>query len=527
MRARSAWQNGRVLSPGTRARALAAVPYLVFLGLTLPWLRAVPIWDGMYYYDCVLRATQPPFPLSAFSCAHHPPGYLFLAGWPQYLLPGNVLALNLANIAWMCVGIAGLARLCETLVGESAGAVEKTMLVTVFSSAPIVVAVTYHFSADQGLLVFFPWVLDGLLRGRLVQAFLAGIGLTFAKEPGIGLYGIAWLAVLLPGARELLDRERRRAWVRKAAVLLLPALPAAFYLAWRLFAGMELFNREAEFGPGQGAGLASGWAIILLLNFSWVLWGVPLLAYALRWLQPARRAGLALAAVELQLGLVFLLGGLALTRTAPFQNPRYFVTLLVPLLPLAHGLLRRAAPRGARVAFLTVLIALHLAGHRATVDPVSRAAFGAVPYGRMQMHCRYWDLGERGCWGRDQLVYNQQFLEIQAAQNVLFSQLRPAAGSTFVVGRYANYLMHGPLDPATFERTLSPGPTVALRFVTVDELAGDERDPETLFVLEYPRLGATGLPQLKRRYRVVREAAHGTSRFRIRVTELRRKDLPR
>ncbi len=513
-----------MLSPGTRARALAAVPYLVFLGLALPWLAAVPIWDGMYYYDCVLRATQPPYPLSAFSCADHPPGYLMLAGWPQYLLPGSVVALNLANLAWMCVGIAGLAQLVETLAGEAASALEKALVVTVFASAPLVVAVTYHFAADQGLLVFYPWVLDALLRGRPAQAFVAGVGLTFSKEPGLGLYGIAWLALVLPGARELLAPERRRAWLRKAALLLLPVVPAGLYLAWRLLAGMGLFNREAEFAPGEGGGMAAGWAIILLLNFSWLLWGGPLLAWALRWLQPARRAALVPAPVELQLALVLLLVGLALARTAPYQNPRYFVTTLVLLLPLAHGLLRRALPPGARAAFLLLLVGLQLAANRATLDPVSVAAFGSVNYGRMKLHCRYWDLEEKGCWGRDQLVYNQQFLEVQAAQDVLFRELRPAPGTTFVVGRYANYLMHGALDAQSFRRRLAGGPVVEPRFVTAEELAGDERDPETLYVLEYPRLGATGLPELKRRYRVVREAAYGTRRFRIRVTELRRKD---
>src|SRR5262245_33772193 len=108
-------------------RFSARLPYLAFLALTLPWLRAMPIWDGMYYFKCVLRATQPPFAFSDFSCADHPPLYLMLAGWPQYLVHGSALALNLANVAWMCVGIAGVARLATTIFGEGVDPVEQAL----------------------------------------------------------------------------------------------------------------------------------------------------------------------------------------------------------------------------------------------------------------------------------------------------------------------------------------------------------------------------------------------------------------
>ncbi len=507
-----------------RSVAAAAVPFLVFLGLTLPWIRALPIWDGMFYFDCVLRATQPPFPLSAFSCADHPPGYLFLAGWPQYVLHGSAVALNVANIAWMCVAIAGLLRLLDTLAGDAVSHVEKGLVATVFASAPLVVAVTYHFSADLGLLVFYPWVIDGMLRARHLQTFLAGTALMLAKEPGVALFGVAWLvAALLPEASGILTGGRRWERLRRAAVPLAALVPAALYLLSRHQGGMGLINRDSVLHLGLGPGTGAGYAIMLLLNFTWVLWGIPLVGYALASRLTAAAQGLAFAENERRVGLILLLDTLVLTLVVPVQNPRYFVTAFVPLLLISHALLRRVAPVGPRLAFLGLVIGLNLAANRYTVDPVSIAAFGSAPYGAMRMHCRYWEPdAEGGCGGRDRLVYNQQFLELQAAQNALFRELRPRSDTTFVVGRYATYFMHGPLDAETFEKTRRDDNRVEPRFVTVDELARDDDDPETLYVLHYPRLGFTGLQKLKRRYQVVDEAAYGTARLLIPVTVLRR-----
>lgn len=500
-----------------RSRACVLVgllPYALFLALALPWLRAMPIWDGMYYFDCVLRATAPPYPFSAFSCADHPPGYLLLAGWPQYFLHGSAVALNVANVAWMLFGIAGVARLVA-LVGDEAGAaIERALVVAVFASAPLVVAVTYHFSADAGLLAFFPWALDGLLRRRTGQALLAGTVLVLAKEPGLGLYGIAWLASLA-----LAWRSRDRDWLRRGLVLVLPMLAAAVYVAVREERGFALIDQEARFNPGLGAGTAGGLAIVLLLNFTWVLWSVPLAACLLRRLSGAR--DVRLSPREWCLAFVWVAVVAALTRFVPFRNPRYFVTAYVPLLLVSYALLRRAMPSTVRAAFLVLVIVLNLAASDRTVDPVSIAAFGAAKYGEMRLHCRYWE-PDKGCWGRDQIVYNRQFLEVQAAQNALFRDLRPTSDTTFVVAPDATYFMHGALDPESFERTAREGPVVTPRFLTATEVLAEARPAETLYVLNYPRLGFTGIPRLERRYHVVERAAHGTPRLEIPVTVMRR-----
>jgi hypothetical protein len=205
-----------------------------------------------------------------------------------------------------------------------------------------------------------------------------------------------------------------------------------------------------------------------------------------------------------------------------YQNPRYFAAAFPPLLLVSWMLLRKAGPGALRLGFLGMVIGLQIAANYSTLDPVSIAAFGNTSYGRMRMHCRYW--GEGGCWSLDQLVYNQQFLEIQAAQDAVFRALRPSPDATFVVGRWARDWLNGPRDPETFERTERDGETLKTRFVTFEQLAGNDTDPEILYVLDFPRVGATGLPLLRRRYKVVSQNAYGTSRLKIPVTVLRRRD---
>ncbi len=501
------------------ARLVRLLPYALFLALTLPWLRAMPIWDGMYYFDCVLRATAPPYPFSALSCADHPPGYLLLAGFPQYLLHGNAVALNLANVAWMLVGIAGVARLVALVGAELAPGLEQALAVAVFASAPLVVAVTYHFSADAGILAFFPWALDALLRRRTVQALIAGTLLVLAKEPGLGLYAIAWTAAVALDWRGI--RNGDRGLLRRALVLAWPFLAAVVYVAIRADRGFRVINEDAQFNAGIGAATWGGLGIMLVLNFTWLLWSVPLLAWLV---QRARRLpGTRLAPREW--GLVFVLVAVvaALTRFVPFRNPRYFASAFVPLLVVAFVLLARSTPKTFRIAFLSGLIALNLAANDRTFDPLSIAAFGAAKYGAMPMHCRYWE-SDRGCWGRDQIVYNRQFLEVQAAQTALFRTLRPTSDTTFVVAPDATYFMHGPLDGDSFERTAGSGHVVTPRFVTTAELLEQPVLPDTVYVLSYPRLGFTGIPRLESRYHVVDRAAHGTPRLAIPVTVMRLDD---
>ncbi len=498
------------------------VPYLIFLGLTLPWVRALPIWDGMYYFSCVLRATQPPFPFADFSCADHPPGYLFLAGWPQYFLHGSAVALNLADIAWMCLSIGGVWRLLQTLVGDSVSRAEKALVVSLFASAPLVVAVTYHFSTDLGLLVFYPWVIDGMLRRNLVQTLLAGTGLVFSKETGVGLYAIVWLVGVAPSARRILAGDRRLEELARGGALLVPLLLFGFYLLARQHGGLAWFNDEGAFETGLGPATLTGYAIILLLNFNWALWGFPLLAYIVGWLRSADRRLLSLDGKQIQVGFILLISTLALTRKVPYENPRYFVTSYLPLLLFSYSLLRKArVDARLRLAYLGLLLALNVGSNYFSFDPISVARFGVARYGGMQMYCHYGS-AERSCWGQDQMVYNQQFLELQAAQNVLFRELRPTSDTTFVVSPFATAFMHSPLDADSFEKTERGGNTVTPRFVSVDVVAKEEPKPATLYVLDYPRLGAAGRRRLEPNYHVVSEASYGTSRLKIRVTTMSR-----
>ena len=500
----------------------SVVPYLIFLGLTLPAIRALPIWDGMYYFACVLRATQPPFSFADFSCADHPPGFLFLAGWPQYFLHGSAVALNLADIAWMCLAIAGASRLVQALVGDTASAWEKALVVSLFASAPLVIAVTYHFSTDLGLLVFYPWVIDRMLRRKQLQTLLAGVGLVFSKETGVALYAIVWLVGVMPSARRIFAGERRRDELTRAAALLVPLLLFAMYLLARHLQGLPWINSDGDWESNFGPATLAGYAIILLLNFSWLLWGVPLGAFLVRCLQPGRRRLLSLGGQEIQLGFILLISTLVLTRRVPYENPRYFVTTYLPLLLFSYILLLKARVDGrVRLGYLAVLLVLNVASNYFSFDPISVARFGSARYGAMQMYCHYGST-ERSCWGQDQMVYNQQFLQLQAAQNVLFRELRPMSDTTFVVSPFATSYMHSPLDAATFEKTERGGNTVNPRFVTADVVANEEPKPAELYVLEYPRLGAAGRRKLQPAYHVVGEAAYGTSRLKIRVTTMSR-----
>jgi hypothetical protein len=348
------------------------------------------------------------------------------------------------------------------------------------------------------------------------------MGLVFSKETGVGLYAIVWLVALAPSVRRILGGDRRLEELARGGALLVPLLLFGFYLLARQHGGLAWFNDEGAFETGLGPSTLTGYAIILLLNFNWVLWSLPLAAYISRWLRPKNRRLPALDGNEIQVGFILLISTLALTRKVPFENPRYFVTTYLPLLLFSYILLRKARVAARlRLAYLGLLLALNVGSNYFSFDPISAARFGSAKYGGMQMYCHYGS-AERSCWGQDQMVYNQQFLELQAAQNVLFRELRPTSHTTFVVSPFATSYMHSALDADSLEKTERGGNTVNPRFVTADVVASEEPKPAELYVLEYPRLGSASRRKLQAAYHVINEAAYGTSRLKIRVTTMSR-----
>ncbi|MDB4899773.1 MAG: hypothetical protein JWN53_1581, partial [Gemmatimonadetes bacterium] len=160
-----------------------------------------------------------------------------------------------------------------------------------------------------------------------------------------------------------------------------------------------------------------------------------------------------------------------LSRYQTFANARYYLPIYPLALIVAYAALVRLGVRSAvRVtAFSALMLLLALSAVR-TVDPVSRELWGTFPFGGRAMLKITGLTGECCGAGRDQLVYNLEFTNLDALQSAAYARLRPTDSTKFVMPEMGDWYTIGPLDPVTRRRTLGYAGAVQPNVLTAKEV---------------------------------------------------------
>jgi hypothetical protein len=397
------------------------------LGWILVWailagraFGSVPIWDGwQFLHECQLDFAAEP----GLRCYGHSAAvYTVLFGGLQKLFGPSPWVSSLVSFALALVAVATVYRLLAHAFGERLPPFARATLSALWLLNPIATSQIVDPGLDLLLAVLAARLFLALVERRWFTAALLGMALEFTKETGVMLYGIlTGLAVLDLLVRHLRARPRpkvdRRAVIVRGAALLSPLILFGLY--------MRAFPPHHDAGGSWGAVVgeiltASPWTpfvrnqavSLFVVSFSWVL---TLLAGvgALRWLRrgearPAEQARvLSLAWAALVACFVIQ------TRVSAFGNPRYVLPLFVFLLLVAADGVLSLGARGSRPVSAGVAV-LFLASLWWTVDPISRWLQGTVSFGGRSMLVMSHAPKDTGCCGagRDQLVYNLQFLKI-------------------------------------------------------------------------------------------------------------------
>ena len=153
----------------------------------------------------------------------------------------------------------------------------------------------------------------------------------------------------------------------------------------------------------------------------------------------------------------FLLVGfsLLLLQVRIFTNPRYFLPLY-PLLIImsSYGFIRLISNKVIRrVLMLSVLVLFFLSNFR-TFDPISKKLFGTFAFGSHEMLNMTGITGECCGFGRDQLVYNLEYMQIHFILNDIFADIKPDEKSAFIFTSWEGPYVITRIDKSTFRRTL-------------------------------------------------------------------------
>jgi hypothetical protein len=250
------------------------------------------------------------------------------------------------------------------------------------------------------------------------------------------------------------------------------------------------------------ASIASFLGLIFVINFNWILTATlasSWVALLLKLRHDNTRQALA-AATPLMLLLLATTAALLLVR--PYSNARY-VMLLVPLMLLAS-----AVPLGLLVSNGTIrsglyaaLLALFAWQNVRSIDPVSRAYFGTVPFGSHQLLNMTVRTGECCGYGLDQLAYNTEFTRIPRLLQLAIDDLDFETRTTISMPQRGQRMLFSAINSATGEMTLDPANSFTPDYREIDQILSAADPPAQLYYFALPNFNnAANLIRLAQLY---------------------------
>jgi hypothetical protein len=294
---------------------------------------------------------------------------------------------------------------------------------------PVVVASVLQLSPDFGVTAFLTLAARAFMRERYIRAMFWGALAALSKESGALLFAVELgVYVLVFGLRapNLLPRKWQ-AFRRRSALVVVPLVGVLAVFAviapqdenamWATRLDLQSVVRQFLSVSFMDNVLPASLATIFVLNCMWVPTAVLVLCVGYwvvrRWLlalptRTSRDPAFEFAVVS------FLLSAYLLTRFRTFTNVRYYLPVFpLVLLLSARALWSIGLPRLVRLLGQGgILLALGWSNFR-SFDPVSADLFGTLRFGEHRLFHITSLTGECCGLGRDQMVYNLEFAEME------------------------------------------------------------------------------------------------------------------
>jgi len=457
------------------------VGVLLFTALLhLNFIDISQIWDGYIYYAELLKALRETGSwqdfLHNFNIAGHPTmGYMALMAVGQLIDYGNPVLLNGSNLLLLLLAVWAFYKILRFFSPAEDDRLEILMITLLFALNPLLFGAAIFFNVDFPVAIFLVCVLYALLYEKYFLAGLFGLFLVFSKETGIILFGgIITLFIFVPILSRFVPllhlyaqsgsmMRLRDQWQSTALKTIWVALPLPLSLYFYL-----IYNSPQNWigGPIVSLGWDGQIALTRLfqmfgMNFQWLL-SLCILFALLRicfakindlkdlsaWKENKYYSG----------ALILLWGGFVVMNLflKTFTNVRYVLPAIIFLILFFSFSLRKLIiSRSSRLAIIAVITVLTGWQVFQTVDPVSRAFFGTVPFGNHEILKMTSITGECcGRAGRDQLVYNSEFAMIPRLVDRMYAEIPITGESNIILNPLANFNIFTPVDTMSRKRTM-------------------------------------------------------------------------
>lgn len=471
---------------------------LLYLALVSRYFSYVPMWDawdnaGRWIYQAVTL----PFNPYNFDHGGHPSMvYFFILGLGQYLDLGNQYLIHATNAVLTVFSILAFWGIVNHLYPEIKNKHESYLLTFLYAFFPIITGSALHVNPDYGVLIFFVIYLYFLLKDRLLAAVITSIPMIFAKEPGIALYGFTICLYL--GMQLFLERKSgRHIWkfIRRKIILLLPLLLFLLYFSVKVFvlklsawwigaASFTESNKLTYWPQWHTDKITLAYLLgIFVINFNWVLTFFILLGFL----------NLFFKRSKFKPKLFFLSGlfcgtFLVVTFFETFANLRYFLPLY-PLMILLfyNGLASAVVNHAVRRALLVAVVVIFFLAEFFTLDPISKRIYGTFKFGKHEMLKMTAITNECCGYGRDQLVYNTQYLNIAFLLDKIMADIKPDEQTAFAYQPLVGPAVFPKISKSTGARTLRNFSAFDPRIVNWNFESLAEK-PEKLYYIEFPNV---------------------------------------
>jgi len=452
---------------------------LYFLFRSFFW-DFIPIWDARHNFLALLQANTQPFDVLNFSVAGHlTQAVFFILSIPYLFIQKNYYMFNIWLSLFGVGSVILFYYLLKQLLLDKGKPFELTLATALFAFHPSILSGMIFFSVDTGLLFFFLFFFLAALHGKRWMMMVSAFLFLFSKETALVLLPLTFLFVSM--CRPF---SQTFSWVRRhISVLIVPGAACIVFLMYKtIVRGQSPFWDVWHSYQKVDPTALSLWkflfwhptpdffnhvALVFLLNFNWLvvlLWTGLILVDVFCGSKKDKLGWLLLA--------FFLSSVYFLTLvTGYFSNVRY---LMLPITLLLLGTvywLRVIVVAGyARRIILLVLLVVMLISNFRTFDPLSRGYFGVFKTGTHDMLWITKPTGECCGYGRDQLVYNLEFLYIPRLFQKALEDLKPSGDDIIVVSSRANYEIFTSLNSNTWKATFDSKDAFTPKYMDMNDL---------------------------------------------------------
>jgi hypothetical protein len=457
------------------------IVFSLYIGLLYVFRYTIPQYDGSFYlHRCLTPLLEESSPnLLKLSCFGHPSfGYMIIMYFTLLITKHSLVAMNMVNGLLWGFGVVALYYSLMRKAFAKQYAIEFFLLGIIILFNPVVIANLFSLNIDTGALIFFCLFLSSIVLNNRILIILTGLGFLMTKEIVIPIFALMVILIMFIYRRRIVFKKR---WFLEGIILSIPVWCFGLYFILRKHYDLPLYWDVIQhlgievFEPHTATALRfSTLLMFFVFQYAWVyvflfITSVVIIIYAvLKKRKPLIPYSLLLLFI---VSLFTVAVGSMIFVT--FSIPRYFMIATISLqycsLVLWIFVVRN---KPIRIGVLIMCVCMTGISLYTSIDPVTRLIWGVFPFGSRSMYSMTSITHECCGHGRDQLLYNLQYIQFQQLLQRMYKDIKPTENTLFVTHadaiRESEYIPF--LNKETFSYSIDPERSFKPKWVFSNDL---------------------------------------------------------